>query len=544
MEMEEDMEVEAEPVFEAVEIDLEYEFDAVRFFDFTREETLSEACEAELWFESAKSYPPSPFVAKLVLREDVFLGNVNVSPKSDRENPSSSLHGGYHVGEGHEICANDVSNGDYEALKRGIFGNLQKVLNQPHGLSSGLYNHLSSNKPKGKTIPSVKASCNRSSTLMKPTASQLAKQNRPAQVGSSRYKMLHLQNKEKSLNSSSGVENQAPKRQKLEGGHLRKVTDGKQQTNFVHKAPKKDETTDKNVAHAKLRLTIPREPEFVTEHRAQRTRSVITVCVCCGAECSVVCGEIDTCFGIRPRSETEIDQVAPAVRRFKARPLNKKIFEAPSLPLPKRSTPKLPEFHEFRLKTMDRAMQKASSNSVSNHLNESDKGPDKISSSSVVENGRRDFRRPITCEVQKQDGDAIHRFKALPLNKKIFSSKGDLGIFRNNKRETTVPMEFNFHTEKRIQHNPPPIDLFSKLSLTSELQPNNGSQLKVPWSNFLSGKGSKENRFDTFKTEHKVATDPVNEKPSNFSRKQIPCGTNGCISDIGDKLHTRSFGIR
>ncbi|XP_062074152.1 protein TPX2-like isoform X2 [Humulus lupulus] len=517
MEMEEDMEVEAEPVFEAHEIDLEYEFDAVRFFDFTREETHAEACEAELWFESAKSYPPSPFVAKLVLGEDVFLGNVNVSPKSDRENPSSSLYGGYHVGGDKEICANDVYNGDYEALQRGIFGNLQKVLNQPHGLSTGLYNHLSSSKPKGKTNARVKASCNRSSTLMKPTASQLAKQNRPAQVGSSRFQMLPLQNNEKSLCSSSGVENQAPKRQKLDGGQLRKVTDGKQQTTFVHKAPKKDEITDKNAVHAKLRLTIPREPELVTAHRAQRTR---------------------------PRSGTEIDQATSTVRRFKARPFNKKIFEAPSLPLPKRSTPKLPEFHEFRLKTMDRAMQNASSNSVSNHCNESDKGHDKTSTSSVVENGRRDFRRPIATEVQKQDGEAMHRFKALPLNKKIFSSKGDLGIFRNNKRETTVPMEFNFHTEKRIQHNPPPTDLFSKLSLTSELQPNNGSQLKVPWSNFLSGKGSKENRFDSFKTEHKVAADPMTEKPSNFSRKQIPCGTDGCISDLGGKLQTRSFGIR
>ena len=55
--MEEDME--AEPVFEAHEVDIEYEFDAARFFDFTREETQDEACEAEIWFESAKSYPPS-----------------------------------------------------------------------------------------------------------------------------------------------------------------------------------------------------------------------------------------------------------------------------------------------------------------------------------------------------------------------------------------------------------------------------------------------------------------------------------------------------
>lgn len=57
MEMEEDMEV--EQVFVAHEIDLDYEYDAARYFDFTREETPAEAREAECWFESAKSYPPS-----------------------------------------------------------------------------------------------------------------------------------------------------------------------------------------------------------------------------------------------------------------------------------------------------------------------------------------------------------------------------------------------------------------------------------------------------------------------------------------------------
>lgn len=76
----------------------------------------------------------------------------------------------------------------------------------------------------------------------------------------------------------------------------------------------------------------------------------------------------------------------------------------------------------------------------------------------------------------------------------IFSSKGDIGVFRNSKRETTVPMvlkrclylsyltcwnknlilyyalismqEFNFHSGKKIQHNPP-TDLFSKVNLIS-----------------------------------------------------------------------------
>lgn len=43
----------------AAEIDLDYEFDAARFNDFTRPETYLEAREAELWFGSAPNHPPS-----------------------------------------------------------------------------------------------------------------------------------------------------------------------------------------------------------------------------------------------------------------------------------------------------------------------------------------------------------------------------------------------------------------------------------------------------------------------------------------------------
>lgn len=41
------------------DIDFEYEFDVCQVFDFTREETQSEAEEAESWFRFAKEYPPS-----------------------------------------------------------------------------------------------------------------------------------------------------------------------------------------------------------------------------------------------------------------------------------------------------------------------------------------------------------------------------------------------------------------------------------------------------------------------------------------------------
>lgn len=55
----EDMETDEPMVFEVTEIDLEYEFDAARWCDFTREESPSESRVAELWFETAESYPPS-----------------------------------------------------------------------------------------------------------------------------------------------------------------------------------------------------------------------------------------------------------------------------------------------------------------------------------------------------------------------------------------------------------------------------------------------------------------------------------------------------
>lgn len=55
----EDMETDEPMVFEVTEIDLEYEFDAARWCDFTREESPLESRVAELWFETAQSYPPS-----------------------------------------------------------------------------------------------------------------------------------------------------------------------------------------------------------------------------------------------------------------------------------------------------------------------------------------------------------------------------------------------------------------------------------------------------------------------------------------------------
>lgn len=445
--------------FTAVEIDLDYEFEAARYFDFSREESTAEAREAELWFESAASYPPSPFVLKLVSREELLLGNVNVSPKSKGLENMSLLESGPNIGLGLDACAMHMRNRDCDGMNAGFSmgpkSNVQKFQNHPHNLRTGFTfcDHTGNANFKSKTKSSLKPSFPRTSTLMKPTASQLAKQNRQPQMENSRFQKF--ENKEKSSNNSSTNEIQAAKRQKLEGGHLHKIPETKQQTNLVHKTPKREGITEGNLAHGRLRITIPREPPLETAHRARR---------------------------MRPKTNKEHEHVPSAAPAFKALPLNRKILEAPSLSLPKRSTPHLPEFQEFHLKTSERAMQHTSAVSSSLVYCNNPKMMRKPSVASVTEGSNGVYRRPHLLDAPKQEGsESTHKFKALPLNRKIFSSKGDLGVSRNSKRETTVPMEFNFHTGKRFQHDPP-VDLFNKLSLTSELQQSTTSQLKLPRS--------------------------------------------------------------
>ncbi|KAJ7952419.1 Protein TPX2 [Quillaja saponaria] len=519
--MEEDMEV--EQVFVAYEIDLDYEFDAARFFDFSRNETPAEAHEAELWFETARSYPPSPFVVKLVRREDILLENVNTSPKTkDLEYTTILSDCKSNVGLDLEFSATAVDDkGEggrlFTNLQGGILENLSK---QPLQLTTGLTfsNKIFSDNIRAKTKSSAKPVLPRSSTLMKPTASQLAKQNQPAQVGGSRIQKLMVQNKERSLCNPSGMESQASKRQKLEGGLLHKVVDAKQQTDFVHKAPKRDGTVDKNSAHARLKLTIPREPDLETANRAQRIRS---------------------------KSSTEPEHPTTAASRFKARPLNRKILNAPSLPLLKKSTPRLPEFREFHLKTLERAMQHSSAISSSSlPCNDSDKGLEKNCGIPITDNGIRDLRRPSVMDTPIHDGlDFMHNFKACPLNKKIFSSKGEIGVFRNSKQETTVPMAFNFQTAKRVQHNPP-VELFSKLSLKSEFQTHNGSELKLPPHTNTSIKGSKENILNSFRPEQEM-THLLKEKISAFGGKHIQCGSDGGTAEASlESSVRRRLGIR
>ncbi|KAL1201656.1 Protein TPX2 [Cardamine amara subsp. amara] len=514
MEMDEDMEIEP-MVFEVKEIDLEYEFDAARWYDFTRVELPAESQTAEFWFHSAPSYPASPFVTKLLLREEVSDDKTEASTRSEDEEVVADV-----CDKDREIFQHPKSlatdwNKTGNGMRSGIFSsqqgsNLKKVPN--HSICKGLTvsNHKHTDKPKFRAKSSLRPTP-RSSTLMRPTASQLAKQN-----NASKFHMQVDQIHDKGVCGTSGTEVQAAKRQKLDGGLLRKVADTKQEMSFVHKIPKKDTTLDKNLQHARTKITIPQEPDFATSQRAHR---------------------------IRPKNDEKLEHDSTTVYRFKARPFNRKIFDAPSLPIRKKSTPKLPEFQEFHLKTSERAMQHSSAvTSMSHQGNDAYKGLDKSNITDVFGGFNKESRRPTSAmDMSKHDvSEGKHVFKARPLNKKILSSRGDMGIFKNSKRETTVPLEFSFHSEKRVQPDLP-TDLFSKLSIKPELQSNDGSRIRFP-----QPKVSKENRVNSLQARNEV-TRTTAVKPVSSAGQQMQFGNRGTgtIPETNQQwTPRRSLGIR
>lgn len=438
-------------VYDVVEIDFDYEFDAARFFDFTRPESLAESRLSESWFSSAPDYPPSPFVAQLFSLNG--LNSPHVSPKSKYDDRLSMDDSDVNIAQHTEYCDKD------EACR---------------GPSKGLtfFNHMAHDMKKMKTKSLAKPYLRKSSTLMKPTASQLAKQSRHQVWGSSR-----LQKNECVSGAHAGIETQASKRQKLDGGLLRRIENMKQPVNLTHKLPKKDAAVQGIDSQTKLRITIPREPELATAHRAERLRSTST---------------------------KEKENPTAISCRFKARPLNRKILEAPVLPFPKRTTQHVPDAKDPHLKTTGRSKQKTSTAATAS-VCQNVKGLNKVHAELSVETGNTDGKRSDPGDVPKVAvRQVVHSFKARPLDRKILTSRGDIGVFRNNKRDVTVPKEFEFQTAKRTQPNLP-TELFSKLSLAGEPQLKNCAQVELPHRTSIPSKVSKENRWRSCYQNHQNA---------------------------------------
>ncbi|RWR79781.1 protein TPX2 [Cinnamomum micranthum f. kanehirae] len=143
-----------------------------------------------------------------------------------------------------------------------------------------------------------------------------------------------------------------------------------------------------------------------------------------------------------------------------------------------RSTPQRPDFQEFHLKTMERAHQHssvASSTDSSSCQNNANQG--KVPKLTEARTPRLETAlrsRPTKVknsqELEQEELEKMPKFKARRLNRKIFESRGEIGVFCNQKRQLTVPQGFHFATDERIP--PPPakevFHIFDKLSLNSE----------------------------------------------------------------------------
>ncbi|KAL3645451.1 hypothetical protein CASFOL_010631 [Castilleja foliolosa] len=547
-----------EPSSNLFMIDEAYEFSAPRFYDFLSEETEDDVITAELWFENARSYAPSPFMPRIKASRNVQLQilcnfgedeKMNKVPASesapDASNSAKELLEPKSLNQTipQEEAISAVSIGEMGANNKpqidlspaGTNENISGIektqdvgckSNSENGNCTPENENLVVGKASSSSLPvetiqvgpevyctpapqkqienkRTQTAKKIASILKNPSALNSKKQLPKSQAKSTKPNNVRRDSNARNIvgTPSFAHENHAIKRQKLDGGKSLQIQTVNKPLNLPHKtrtgvvhssssfcpltaksktnkeerkmyvreqaAPQPFVSTAEMMrkfqsgtresgatgtvkTRAKLLLTRPKTPEFET---SQRVRSV----------------------KIKSSAELEEEMMAK-IPKFKARPVNKKIFETSTLPPLPRSTPHLPEFKEFHLETMSRANQNAETSSVastestaveshqwkSNHLT-APKSP-RLQTSLRA----RPPRIKTSDELEKEELENIPQFKARPLNKKIFESKGGMGMFCNMKKQVTIPEEFHFAIDKRI---PPPtavLDLFDKLSITSE----------------------------------------------------------------------------
>ncbi|XP_051151988.1 protein TPX2 isoform X2 [Andrographis paniculata] len=519
-------------------IDEAYEFSAPRFYDFMSVETEEEVRAAEQWFENALPHAPSPFMQRIKARRTVqpqilcdFGEQVNEGkelseknhgerpePESINQIPTPQAEVGTEeaqksinsLAESAELTAavtkenvdENISNTNSKAEKADDVavcpeGNVS-VEDGKEKLLQGT--DVCTPAPQKPTENQKLEAAKRIASKIKNVSAMTSKK--------SKVKGTKTSSARRGITAKSSIEtpnlaheNPAVKRQKLEGGKTRQILTVNQNSNLPHKTrhgtvrnssnfhqlPPKTDKEDRKVyvrdkaapfvsmaemmrkfqsstremslssngslfqGKPKLVLTRPKTPEFLTSQRARP---------------------------IKVKSSAELEEEMMAnIPKFKARPLNKKIFEATPLPPLPRTAPQPPRFKEFHLETMSRANHNpetsslASSSEATTEVKSSQWKPQlSVPKSPCLQTYLR--ARPTKVksseELEKEALQNVPQFKARPLNKKIFESKGDMGIFCNMKKQVTIPQEFHFATDQRIPPQAAVFDLFDKLSISSE----------------------------------------------------------------------------
>ncbi|XP_060187948.1 protein TPX2 [Lycium barbarum] len=491
------------------QIDEMYEFSAPKFYDFIDGGTEEDMRKAELWFEITTSYAPSPCMPRIKTSRSVQLGipcdfnegeklQSNIRPVAEvmeevtpNENKPAAKVFSSAVKE--EVTPNEEILVDLN----GRLPNLESVEKQPttqEMCTPGPPPTMSKKIDPRKTDSNNQKTAKKISSMLR-NPSAVKSKTLPVKIANPASVRKQAIMRSAVGTPNFGQENQAIKRQKLESGKAKQILDVKP-PNLLHKTkPGVNGSTFSSAAKTRKedRKMYVREPvpQFIS------TAEMMKKFQCSTREMSLSCmssstshrkpnklkltapkePEFETVQRVRPttvKSSAELEEEMMAkIPKFKARPLNKKILEAPNLPALPKSTPQLPEFKEFHLETMARANQNAETSSVlSMESTKSHQWKPHLTApkSPILQTSLRARPPQIKSseELEKEGLENIPKFKARPFNKKIFESKGDLGMFCNTKKQVTVPEEFHFATDERI---PPPAnvtDLFDKLSLNSE----------------------------------------------------------------------------
>ncbi|KAL2984793.1 hypothetical protein AAZX31_12G109800 [Glycine max] len=500
----------------ATVIDETYEFSAPRFFDFVKGESDEESRKAELWFDSALSYAPSPFMPKIKTGRSITVDTLCDFSEADKmQKMFASVDNNVLETNVQQQSMTTKTEEDEADKVQKTSANVLETNIKPQSVTTVKEDDApcpdkerSENDYKedsaclnlssgGASVEVAKDACTPKPALPKKVASTNSKKTHNKKMATNTKTQL----KSATVKSVAGTphlvqENQAIKRQKLDEGKSRQIMNVKHQTLphnksklgltvststskshkedrkvYVRETPatpasvpfvsmaemmKKFQSSTRDlslpivVSHTKPKLTLtrPKEPEFETSQRIRPAR-------------------------VKSSAELEEEMMAK-IPKFKARPLNKKILQTATLPPVPRSTPQLPEFKEFHLETLARAHQNADTASIAStevsHKESSWKPYLTEPKTPLLQTSLR-ARPPkvkSSLELEQEELEKAPKFKARPLNKKIFESKGDIGVFCHTKKHVTEPQEFHFATDERI---PPPAamaDLFGKLSMKSE----------------------------------------------------------------------------
>ncbi|CAG7867621.1 unnamed protein product, partial [Brassica rapa] len=444
-------------------IEQTYEFCAPRWFDFVIGETDDEARRAELWFESALSCAPSPSVPRIKARRSFKVETMcNFNEEEAKKEDVSPIKPS-HSSSSKDSDASDKENiiapqactpkplgGDSVSLKKQQTARkMASLLRNPKGSHQKSVLMIRETSVKKNMVAAATTNLIQDNQAIK---RQKLDDGRSRQILNPKPTTLLHKTRQGLVNTGFNVCPEVTKQTQKEN---RKIYVRERVEPFISTAElmKKFQTSTHAKAslpqnRAKLTLTRPKEPEFVTSQRARPLR-------------------------VKSSAELEEEMLAK-IPKFKARPVNKKILAAPALPAPQRSTPHLPEFQEFHLETTARANQHAETSSVAStqvSKQHNDWKPHLTAPKPPVLQTMlraRPTKAKTTAELEQEELEKAPKFKAKPLNKKIFESKGEMGIFCNTKKHITIPQEFHFATDERISKPNSVFDAFDKLSLTSE----------------------------------------------------------------------------